>query len=155
MKARCAALLVGTLLLDATKAGATTYAVSEFEGISLGTGVGIGGSITTDGTLGSINFSNLLDWNLIGTVILGSTTTFVFDFNSSNSVINNFVDITATANALTLGSTGDLKFDLLTSTGVHLPEAILQFAAVSLTMGGPVNATEFSVCTGLGLRRAV
>jgi hypothetical protein len=30
-------------------------------------GVSIGGSITTDGTLGNLNASNIIDWNLIGT----------------------------------------------------------------------------------------
>jgi hypothetical protein len=54
MKAKCAALLVGMLLFGVTNAGATTYAVSEFFQFDAFTSVGIGGSITTDGTLGPL-----------------------------------------------------------------------------------------------------
>jgi hypothetical protein len=55
-------LLVGMFLLGGpTTAGATTYAVAFFNG-----SIGIGGEITTDGTLGIINAFNIIDWNLIG-----------------------------------------------------------------------------------------
>jgi hypothetical protein len=51
MKARHLVVVIGMLLLGATKAGATTYAVSLFDGTD---GVAVGGSITTDGKVGSL-----------------------------------------------------------------------------------------------------
>jgi len=66
MKTKCAALLVGMLLLGATRAGATIYAVPVFD---LGSHVAVGGSITTDGTVGLLNSaSHIVDWNLISTL---------------------------------------------------------------------------------------
>ena len=110
MKAKCTALLVGMILLGPSRAGATpiTYAVSEFEsaGNSIPTslGVGIGGSITTDGTLGPIGAANIVDWSLIGTADnFGGVAIAQFLLNPSNSDLSNIVNVTATANALTLG----------------------------------------------------
>ena len=101
MKAKCAALLVGMLLLGATRAGATTYAVSEFAGVA-NQGVGIGGSITTDGAT-IIGASDILDWSLIGTAILADGSAAFFELGPGNSDVKLAVNITATANALTLG----------------------------------------------------
>jgi hypothetical protein len=66
MKSNCAALLAGMLVLGAiesTEASPITYAVALFNESG---GVGIGGSITTDGKLGILDSSDILDWNLIG-----------------------------------------------------------------------------------------
>jgi hypothetical protein len=141
MKAKCAALLVGMLLLGATRAGATTYAVSEFTEIG-DYGVGVGGSITTDGTLGPIGAANIVDWNLIGTAIdTGLATTF-FDLTPINSGVGNVVNVTATANALTLGlangpiiPNGDLLF-------VSFADSI-EFTAM---FAAPGSFTIFTVC---------
>src|SRR5690348_14243089 len=82
MKSKCAALLAGMLVLGAiesTEATPITYAVALFHGNSesgIG-GLGIGGSITTDGKLGILDSSDILDWNLIGATqndfVLGNT----------------------------------------------------------------------------------
>jgi hypothetical protein len=77
MKSKFAGLLAGLVLLGAvTRAEATpiTYAVSLFDGNAFtvpgGTvEMGVGGSITTDGTLGTLTASNIIDWDLIGTVL--------------------------------------------------------------------------------------
>jgi hypothetical protein len=69
IKAKCAALVAGMLLLGATNAGATTYAVSLFAGFLTDIGtttMAIGGSITTDGKLGILSPSDIVDWDLIG-----------------------------------------------------------------------------------------
>jgi hypothetical protein len=66
MKSKCAALLAGMLVLSAiesTEATPITYAVALFNDNG---GLGIGGSITTDGKLGILDSSDILDWNLIG-----------------------------------------------------------------------------------------
>jgi hypothetical protein len=66
MKSKCAALLAGMLVLGAiesTEATPITYAVALFNDNG---GLGIGGSITTDGKLGILDSSDILDWNLIG-----------------------------------------------------------------------------------------
>jgi hypothetical protein len=67
MKSKCAALLAGMLLLGAANAQAApiTYAVALFGSAANGQ-IGIGGSITTDGTLGILpSTANILDWDLI------------------------------------------------------------------------------------------
>jgi hypothetical protein len=112
MKAKCVALLLGMLLLGATNAGATTYAVSLFDGLE---GVAVGGSITTDGTVGTLSTSNIVDWNLIGTSENLSLTT-LFDLtgplSGDNSFINSFGNIVATPTTLSLGIPGgDVSFE--------------------------------------------
>ena len=159
MKAKCAALLVSVLLLGATNAGAATapitYAVSEFDQNSdFSAGSAVGGSITTDGTLGPIGAANILDWDLITSAYriptLGAAPllTAFFDFNPQNSVISNAVNITATANALRLGlalpppavvPNGDLLFTV-PETGVTIS---LEFAALS---PGGFDQLNFVIC---------
>ena len=119
MKAKCAALLVGMLLLGAMRAGATTYAVSEFQSAGASAGAGIGGSITTDGTLGPIGAANIVDWNLIGTAIEAGATTTFFDLTPSNSALG-LVNVTAAATASTLGL----------ASGVIIPNGDLVFQTV-------------------------
>lgn len=114
MKAKCAALLAGVLLLGATNAGAApiTYAVSEFNGGPGSQQVAIGGSITTDGTLGALSDSNILDWSLIGTSVFNGTSTAFFLMTPSSGSFVGVQDVTATANALTIGTPfGSLLFN--------------------------------------------
>jgi len=105
MKSKIVTLLVGMVLLGVTRAEATpiTYAVSLFA--PPGTqraeiAFAIGGSITTDGKLGILDKSDILDWNLIG-VEKDFSDTILFNLIPSNSsfIIN---DILATANTLSL-----------------------------------------------------
>ena len=159
MKAKCAALLVGMLLLGATRAGATTYAVSEFFEDADGTsGVGIGGSITTDGTLGPLGASNIVDWNLFGAdlILVGADLNGggnFFFLDTLNSAVQRIVNVTATANALTLGTpsgaiipAGDLLFQTTPCSVFGCTTNSMEFAAVSVLNG---FSTEFTVCTSL------
>jgi ABC-type enterobactin transport system permease subunit len=76
MKSKFLGLMVGMVLLGVTTARATpiTYAVSLFDPqtsttpLSSGDGLAIGGSITTDGALGPLTASDIIDWNLIGSL---------------------------------------------------------------------------------------
>jgi hypothetical protein len=74
LNAALAATMVGTLLLGSmSRAEATpmTYAVSLFDPSGAIAadgntgGLAIGGSITTDGTLGNLSAANIIDWDLI------------------------------------------------------------------------------------------
>jgi hypothetical protein len=149
MKSKFLAMVVGTVLLGVTRAGATpiTYAVSLFDNFAqlIGypndtTGVlAVAGSITTDGKLGALSQSDILDWSLVavqGPVRLnGGTpqneTSFFFQPSTSStciallacSQIDLFQNVTATALTLALTPTGSdqagkafLEFDLLPST---------------------------------------
>jgi uncharacterized membrane protein YdjX (TVP38/TMEM64 family) len=64
MRKNCLAVLIGMNLLAVTPAAATTYAVSLFQAAvpNFSAGVAIGGQITTDGTQGPLNASNIIDW---------------------------------------------------------------------------------------------
>jgi len=66
LKRSAQAVLVASVVFATSQATASsiTYAVAVF-GDGEGR-LGIGGSITTDGTLGSLSASNIIDWNLIG-----------------------------------------------------------------------------------------
>jgi hypothetical protein len=57
-----AATMVGMTLTGAAKATPITYAVALIDRFD---GLGIAGSITTDGTTGLLTASNIIDWNLI------------------------------------------------------------------------------------------
>jgi hypothetical protein len=164
MKAKRAALLVGMLLLGTARAQANeiTYAVTEwtfFEG-ELNS---ISGSITTDGTIGPIGPSNILDWTLVG-----SSTDFVpglgapvglsfadFVLQPENSSVVTAVNITATANALTLNlgpnppslivPPGELAFD-----GLFVgPESQLADRLDFLAVNQPgFVGDSFNICSG-------
>jgi hypothetical protein len=163
MKATCAALLASAFLVCATNARADeiTYAVSEFLN-EAGAFVSISGFIATDGKIGSIGPSNIVDWTLIGsvtdfepTMVQGVGISLAqFVLSPFNSTVSTAVNITATANALTLnfGPTppsiiippGELTFDLNPSLAPPLRER-LDFLAVNdfPTFAGDI----FSVCT--------
>src|SRR5215471_4315275 len=76
MKQTTQAALAALALFTVSPASANpiTYAVAIFEQNANGT-LGIGGSITTDGTLGSVNRFNIIDWDLIGSVLTPSGAT--------------------------------------------------------------------------------
>jgi hypothetical protein len=106
---------------------------------------------------------NLVDWNLIGTAIFNSesgTTTNFFDLNSFNSVVQNLVNVTATANALTLGVRSGVIIpngDLLFEGGVSLPEVNFEEIEFTGERIGNSGFTQFSVSslvTGLRLLSA-
>ena len=123
MKAKCAGLLAGLVLLGSvTRAGATpiTYAVALFDGRA---GVAVGGSITTDGTLGTLASSNIIDWNLIGFAWSGTTVIHSFDLTGPLSGHNSSIQITAgiVATPLTLS-----MIPLCTTFCPHLEFADIQ-----------------------------
>jgi hypothetical protein len=143
MKTKCAALLAGMLLFGATNAGAApiTYAVSEFNGGLQTNQVAIGGSITTDGTLGALSDSNILDWSLIGTSTFNGTSTAFFLMTPSSGSFVGVQDVTATANALTLGTPfGSLLFN---QTEAALGVEQILFAANPVVGFLPL---QFTVC---------
>ena len=92
MKAKCASLVAAMLLLGTANAGANniTYAVSLFVSTGGLNGVSVAGSITTDGTIGTLTRADILDWDLIGSA-LGSgnpgVPNMVFEMTPSNSFI--------------------------------------------------------------------
>jgi len=100
-----AAAMISMTLTGAAKATPITYAVSLFDGTA---GVGVGGSITTDGTLGALTPSNVVDWNLIGTSVntVLSIPPFFFDLtgplSGNNSQLNFFFNVVATPLTLAL-----------------------------------------------------
>jgi hypothetical protein len=171
MKAKCAGLLTGLVLLGAvTRADATdiTYAVSEYflTGDTFnGFFTSISGSITTDGKIGSIGPTDIVDWTLIGSVtafnsnvnVGGNAVGYSFaNFVLSrdildNSVVSTAVNITATANALTLNQAGpnpiiippgELTFDLL--PGFEGYKERLDFLASNTSS---FVGDQFSICT--------
>jgi hypothetical protein len=145
MKAKCAGLLAGLVLLGGVaRAEATpiTYAVALFDGSQ---GVAVGGSITTDGTLGTLASSNIIDWNLIAFAWSGTTVINSFDLtgplsghNSSIQVIQGIVATPLTLSipiCTTLLVCSELEFaDIQTS---HIAPGFLSaqsidFAAVNV-----------------------
>jgi hypothetical protein len=121
------ATMIGMVLLGGvTRAEATpiTYAVALFDGP---TQISVGGSITTDGTLGALTSANILDWNLIVTSLFsavqpnppGEHEILWFDLVGPLSGNNSSVDLTnVVATPLTLALTnpephgGSLQFTL-------------------------------------------
>ena len=110
MKAKCAGLMTGLVLLGSvTRAEATpvTYAVALFDGPNE---ISVGGSITTDGTLGALTSANILDWDLIPTSLFspvpGGHEIIWFDLtgplSGNNSVVTNVTNVVATPTTLTL-----------------------------------------------------
>jgi hypothetical protein len=167
MKGKYVSLLAGTFLVCANaKANDITYAVSEsfLTGDSFnGFFTSISGSITTDGKIGSIGPSNIVDWTLIGSVtafnsnvggnaVGYSYANFVLSRDIlDNSFVSTAVNITATANALTLNQAGpnpiiippgELTFDLL--PGFEGYQERLDFLAVNTSS---FVGDQFSICT--------
>jgi|SRR6516164_9195044 len=112
-----AAAMISMTLTGASKATPITYAVSLFDGTP-GINMGVGGSITTDGTLGTLTASNIIDWDLIGTVlqtpclISGCNTLFNLTgpLSGNNSTLVEALNIVAAPLTLTLGFGADLNF---------------------------------------------
>jgi hypothetical protein len=120
MRKNCLAILIGMNLLVVTPAAATTYAVSLFSPAvpNVSAGVGIGGQITTDGTQGPLNASNIIDWNLIGTSLnffTGTLEGFVDltgPLSGNNSFASIVFNIIATPTTLTFGAaSSELEFE--------------------------------------------
>jgi hypothetical protein len=161
MKSKFAGLLVGLVLLGATRAEATpiTYAVAEIFETNV-EAISIAGSITTDGTLGPIGPGNILSWSLIGSAtqfqagIGGDVIGFSFahfELTEFNSFVITAVNITATANALTLNQgpnppsliipPGELTFDTAIPLALH---ERFDFSAMNTT---DFVGDQFQVCT--------
>jgi hypothetical protein len=143
MKSKCAALLAGMLLLGTLKAQADpiTYAVAFFDGTKK---VAIGGSITTDGKLGIIDGTDILDWDLIAT----TQNTFLGDnlFNSTgllsggNGIIR-ASDIVATPLTLALNGVNTDSFFNVGADFDHIIDISPQ-----LNAGGTFLVPAWGVC---------
>jgi hypothetical protein len=106
MKSKFLGLMVGMVLLGVTTARATpiTYAVSLFDS---GAGVAVGGSITTNGTLGILTEADIIDWNLIG--VMGHSGNAEYfnltgPLSGNSSILNAVFRISATTLTLCLCS---------------------------------------------------
>jgi hypothetical protein len=143
MKSKCAALLAGMLVLGAiesTEATPITYAVALFNGSGgFGTGVGIGGSITTDGKLGILDSSDILDWNLIGATqndpILGNTL-----FNATGPLSGNNSHIFVS----------NIEATPLTLALINEPNSFFEAHYTVPPFGAPVLEIKFVEIQGLG-----
>ena len=130
MKAKCASLVAAMLLLGTANAGANniTYAVSLFVSTGGLNGVSVAGSITTDGTIGTLTKADILDWDLIGSA-LGSgnpgVPNMVFEMTPSNSFIE------------ALGSDSFPQFGSDTFQNIVA-------APLTLSLGGPPAILDFA-----------
>ena len=111
-----AAAMISMALTGASKATPITYAVSLFENdVKLDMIVSIAGSITTDGTLGPLTASNIIDWSLVGVAANFLGLRGIDQFNGPlshphNSLILDARNIVATPTTLALGPNADLDF---------------------------------------------
>jgi len=164
-----AALVAGMILVGATNAGATpiTYAVALFEDTSgIGGGqVSVAGSITTDGTIGTLAKSNILDWDLIGGILgINGAPNMLFEITPNNSFIPvgtanfpvAFRNIEATPLTLSLGTSGTGVLDFVNifdpGTGIGTPREVA-FSSEQTDFG---NFSSWVICvpgscTGGGL----
>ena len=101
MKSKLSAAVAAVTLFTVSHASANaiTYAVSIFVPNNVGTAdgtVAIGGSITTDGTLGLMtNASHIIDWDLIGAVSSTNSGSVLFNLvgplsGTKNSTVDLF-----------------------------------------------------------------
>ena len=63
-KAQAAIAALALFTVSSASANPITYAVSIFGTQAPGVTLGIGGSITTDGTLGPLTTADIIDWDL-------------------------------------------------------------------------------------------
>jgi hypothetical protein len=163
MKAKCAGVLAGLVLLGGVaRAGATpiTYAVALFDGPNE---ISVGGSITTDGTLGVLTLGNILDWNLIPTSLFspfpGGHEIIWFDLtgplSGNNSVVTNVRNVVATPTTLTLTPANHLngELDFFTPDGSLSISFTLFFNLLSelAICESPVCGESFSAIPSSGI----
>jgi hypothetical protein len=151
MKSKCAALLAGMLMLGTSaEAVPITYAVALFD---RNEGLGIGGSITTDGKLGILDSSDILDWNLIaatqGNPVLGN---LLFNATGPLSGNNSFINVSnIEATPLTLALINDLSsfFEASFSFTIGSPIFIISFREIQTT--APVLQPFWAICSDFAL----
>jgi hypothetical protein len=148
MKSKCASLLAGLVLLGGvTRAEATpiTYAVSLFSQFD---DVGVGGSITTDGKLGSLGPSDILDFQLFAADLVGANFFFLNSNGAISSSVGNLVNITATPNALTLGLAGPDPI-IIPPGDLLVGEGGLHSIDFTVSNTSPIGApaVQFTICT--------
>jgi len=142
MKAKCAGLLAGLVLLGGVaRAEATpiTYAVALFDGLQE---MGVGGSITTDGTLGTLNSSNIMDWNLIGAALPGILYNLTGPLSGNNSSIDVAVGIVATH--LTLSFAPPQSCGSCLSSELQFTQTIPGQSVVTHSIGFALNGFDTS-----------
>jgi hypothetical protein len=124
-----AAAMISMTLTGAAKATPITYAVSEFfENQNLTFGQSIAGSITTDGTLGALASSNILDWNLV-------SIQFTRTFNFPNPPISNITQYYDYLGPLSGGSNPPNSVLTTVNNIIATPLTL----AVGITPGNPAN----------------
>jgi hypothetical protein len=155
---RSAQAVLVALTVFATSPQATastvTYAVSIFESVGPFT-LGIGGSITTDGTLGLLTPTNIIDWDLIGAA---QETPKASIFNlvgplsgGPNSTVTIFTNIIATPSTLQFdpnGPQGGLNFIGPTVGGITTLIVFEKFVnpnALQFTVQGPMATAQLGV----------
>jgi hypothetical protein len=130
MKSKCAALLAGMLVLGAvesTEATPITYAVALF---SDNAGMGIGGSITTDGKLGILDASDILDWNLIAAT-QNSLGNWLFNATGPLSGNNSTINVS------------NIEATPLTLALINEPSSVFEARFVVPPTGAPVLEIKF------------
>jgi hypothetical protein len=167
MKSKFLGLMVGMVLLGVTTARATpiTYAVSLFDPqtsttpLSSGDGLAIGGSITTDGALGPLTASDIIDWNLIGSLfnlggnsLAGHTFNLTGPLSGNNSILTVAIGIIATPLSLalpTLPNFANLQFERPINDqppNFDLTDPIIGFVNFNADRMGPPNVHEAFTC---------
>ena len=170
MKSKFLTMIVGMVLLGVTTARADpiTYAVTLFDDnttlIGYGSPVGVlavAGSITTDGKLGALSQSDILDWSLVAVqgpaFALQSQFSLFFQgplsFSQSplpfaQSIISLFQNVTATPLALSLTPTGpDFSGKAFLDFSLVIPIQGTPEIDLLNTVQGPVAV--FSITCGL------
>jgi hypothetical protein len=121
MKSKFLAVMVGMVLLGMSRAKATTYAVSLFEN-DIFAQVAVGGSITTDGALGTLAASDIIDWDLIGVALPGSFFALTGPLSGNNSKLLSISNIFATPLTLSMvppANLADLSFIDTSNSSTH------------------------------------
>jgi hypothetical protein len=140
MKSKCAGLLAGLVLLGGVvRAEATpiTYAVALFDDLANGDVVSIAGSITTDGTLGSLTAANIVDWNLIGWqaisvsgvgLLVANVADMTGPLSGNNSSLSFLEEIVATPTTLSLAPppSGNAALDFKQGPSEDFVELVFQ-----------------------------
>jgi|SRR6516165_8626158 hypothetical protein len=156
-----AAAMISMTLTGAAKATPITYAVSEFfQTANRTVNQSVAGSITTDGTLGLLGPSNIIDWNLVSTQFTTvfnppggvSSVTQFFDYlgplsrgsNPPNSVLTAVDNIIATPLTLAVSNTGTANFQINAADQFGPLFAAVQFQT-SISSGGP-PVPSWSIC---------
>ena len=105
-----AAALLAVSLPQASRASSIVYSIVDYPGLE--SGWTVSGTITTDGTIGTLNVSDITAWSFTFTKA-GTTDTWTSAGNGSNAAVTQEGGLTATATELEAGTPGALAFSYL------------------------------------------